>query len=89
MPNDNALIPPASAPTKADRDAAARLERKIDQVCGMFAVGFDDGECVAARKINPGKAATYADKLALIQKHLGYMERALRAAAVQAELIAA
>ena len=42
------------------------------------------------KKIDPGKATTYADKLKLIQKHLAQMELALRASAVaRADLFAA
>jgi ParB family chromosome partitioning protein len=81
-----AALPPE--PTKEDRAAVSRLERKIAQVSQILALGFDENEVVAMRKVDPGRAATYADKLLLIQKHLAAMEHALRTAAVQLEIAA-
>jgi len=76
-------------PSQQELRAASRLEKKIDQVSKILAMGFDDNEIVAVKRIDPGKAATYADKLALIQKHLAQMELALRASAVIGDLFAA
>jgi ParB family chromosome partitioning protein len=83
------LAAPPVAPTAEEVQAASRLERKITQVAAMLAEGFDDNEIVAAKKVDPGKAATFADKLALIQRHLAQMERALRVSAVATDLLAA
>jgi ParB family transcriptional regulator, chromosome partitioning protein len=80
------LAAPPAAPTAEEVQAASRLERKITQVAAMLAEGFDDNEIVAAKKVDPGKAATFADKLALIQKHLAQMERALRVSAAATDL---
>jgi ParB family transcriptional regulator, chromosome partitioning protein len=81
-------VPPG--PTDEERWAASRLEKKISLACDVLAAGFDDNEVIAARKVDPMKAAGYADKLALMQKHLGQMERALRATvAVNVDLFAA
>jgi ParB family chromosome partitioning protein len=76
------LVDAPPEPTAEDRKAVSRLARKIRQVEAILAMGFDDNEIVAQKKIDPDKAANYADKLVLIQKHLGQMERALRGAAV-------
>ena len=84
---DVAAAPPP--PSAEERRAASRLEKKIAQVAGILAMGFDDNEIVAVKKIDPGKAAGYADKLALIQKHLAQIEHALRASAVTGDLFAA
>lgn len=81
------IAPPA--PTEDEIETMTRLERRIIEVTKLVAAGFDDNELVIARKVDPGKASTFADKLALIQKALNQMELALRAAAVQADLLAA
>lgn len=86
----SALFAMPEPPTKAEVKAAESLERKIASVCEILAAGFDDNEIVATRKIDPSKAATTADKLSLIRKHLADIEHALRAsAAVQTDLLAA
>ena len=80
----------AAPPSEAEIETATRLERKIDQIVSLTAAGFDDNEIIVARKVNPGRATTYADKLALIQKHVCQMELSLRAiAAVNSDLLAA
>ena len=83
------MFAPAAPITADDRRRAKSLADKINLACSVLAAGFDDGELVAVRKINPGDAIAYAEKLALIQKHLAQMENALRASAVQADLLAA
>lgn len=85
------LLDPETAPTPSAEELAemSRLERKIDQVIGLVAQGFNDNEIVVARKIDPSKADTYADKLMLIQKAIGQMERALRHSAAQLSFKAA
>lgn len=81
---DRLAVPPPPPATAEERAAASRLESKITQVTQMLAMGFHENEIVAAKRVDPGKAATFADKLALIQKHLAQMELALRASAVVA-----
>jgi hypothetical protein len=44
---------------------------------------------MAMKKINPGNAATMADKIRLIRRHLEQIENALRIAAVQADMLTA
>jgi hypothetical protein len=76
-------------PTEDERWAASRLEKKIQLACDVLAAGFDDNEIVAARKVDPNKAVTYADKLVLIGKAIVQMEHALRASvAVNGDLLA-
>jgi len=72
----------APEPTREEREALSRIERRIGQLCRMLADGFDDGELVIVRRVDPNRAATYAEKLSLIRKHVLQMETALRAAAV-------
>jgi ParB family chromosome partitioning protein len=73
-------------PTADELKAVRKLERKIDVACQVLAGGFDDGEMVAVKRVDPNKAALYADKLAAMQKHLFEMERALRTFAVTGDL---
>jgi ParB family transcriptional regulator, chromosome partitioning protein len=77
------FAPLPTEPTQTEIAASSRLERKIDAACEVLSAGFYENECVAARRVDPNKASLYAEKLSLMQRHLGQMERALRAAAVQ------
>lgn len=83
---DRLAVPAAPPPSAEERAAASRLEQKILQVTKMLAMGFHENEIIAAKRVDPGKAATFADKLALIRKHLTQMELALRASAVAGDL---
>lgn len=75
-------------PTAEERAALSRLEGRIERALAVLADGFRENEIVAARRIDPMKAETYADKLALMQRALGQMEKALRRSAAQLSLVA-
>lgn len=77
------------APTNTDREALSRLERRVDQVVAMIASGFKDGECVAAKRVDPSRMATLADKLVLARQTVTRMERQIRDAMAQAEIMTA
>lgn len=81
------FTPLPNEPTQTEIAEESRLERKIDAACEVLAAGFFENECVAARRVDPNKASLYAEKLVLMQRHLGQMERALRAAAVQGDFL--
>jgi hypothetical protein len=55
----------------------------------MVASGFKDGECVAAKQVDPSRMATLAEKLVLARQTVGRMERQIRDAVAQAEILAA
>ncbi len=74
-------------PTKTEREALSRLESRVDQVVAMLNAGFDDGECVAAKRVDPSRMATLADKLVLARQTVGKMERQLRDALAQSEIL--
>jgi len=78
----------APKPTEEERRAVGRLEARIEQVRKVLAGGFKDGEVVIAKKIAPDRAATIAEELALIRRHLEQLEKALRHSAAQTELMA-
>ncbi|MBI2016542.1 MAG: ParB/RepB/Spo0J family partition protein [Candidatus Rokubacteria bacterium] len=78
----------APKPSEEERRALGRLEARIEQVRKVLAGGFKDGEVVIARRIAPDRAATMAEELALIRRHLHELEKALRHGAAQAELVA-
>jgi ParB family chromosome partitioning protein len=84
VPAAKQLPPP---PSEDERAAATRFEQKVQKIVDMVAAGFDDGEIVALKKVNPGNAATTAEKLRLIRRHLEQLENALRVAAVQGDLL--
>jgi len=69
-------------PTAEETAAVQAMERRIDKAVAVLRDGFDDNQIVILQRIDPGKAATYADKLALMRKHLAQLENALRAATV-------
>lgn len=75
--------------TKDEVEALTRFERRITQLVGLANSGFQDGEIVALKKINPGRAALVADQLEQIQKHLAKIEREIRRVAVQEEFATA
>jgi ParB family chromosome partitioning protein len=78
----------APKPTEEERRALNRLEARIEQVRKVLAGGFKDGEVVIAKKIAPDRAATIAEEIALIRRHLEQLEKALRSSAAQIELVA-
>jgi len=78
----------APKPTEEERRAVGRLEARIEQVRKVLAGGFKDGEVVIAKKIAPDRAATIAEEIALIRRHLEQLEKALRHSAAQKELMA-
>lgn len=80
------FAPPAPV-TEEQRCAAASLQSRIDQLVALLSKGFDDGEVAAVKQINPNLAAEYADKLALIQRHVALMEKQLRRVGAAASLI--
>jgi hypothetical protein len=68
-------------PTPEDRAAVSALEKRIDQVGRLISAGFEDNRVVAATRVNPQRAAMYADKIDLMRRHLEQIATALRAAA--------
>lgn len=79
----------APAPSNQDREAVGRLERKVDGVIAMIGAGFQEGECVAAKRCAPDRLGTLADKLALAKSTVARMERQIRDAIAQVEILTA
>jgi ParB family transcriptional regulator, chromosome partitioning protein len=79
-----AMAPRASG---QDVETISRLERKIEAITAMVALGFQDGECVAAQRVSVERVRVMADKLTLIRKHILRMEHNLRCAATRNEII--
>lgn len=69
-----------------DLVALSRLEAKIESIVDMVSAGFQEGECVAARRVSPDRVKRMADQLALIRKHVLQMEHDLRREATQSEI---
>lgn len=80
-----------TAPRVSDEDVQTinRMERKIEQMALLAAAGWRDGECVVATKVSPDRARVMAEKLRAMQKAIAIMERDLRSAAAQAEIVLA
>jgi ParB family chromosome partitioning protein len=75
---DDAPVDPADV-RKIDK-----LERAVEAMMAVLGEGFKDNELRAARRADPVKADTLADKIKLAQKYLGLMEKDLRRMAAQA-----
>jgi ParB family chromosome partitioning protein len=75
-------------PTVAEISAARGFEARLDNIAAFLRAGIDDNVVTAVRKVDPGRAETIAEILAVMQKDLHRMETAFRVAAVQAELAA-
>lgn len=73
----------------ADRRSLSALEAKITKTTEIFAEAFSEGEIVAAQRVDPNRATTLADEIALIRKHLLDIEEQLRAAAIVSEVAGA
>ncbi len=79
-----ALFDMPPPPTAEEIAILSRFEKAVEKLVSICAAGFDDNEVVVVRKVDPGRAQTMADKLALMQRSMAAMERALRRqAAVQ------
>lgn len=83
-----AMFADAAPPSKDDMASMTKLERKIEACVALSAAGFEDGELVAAQRVDPAKLATMADKLALVRRHLFAMEEAMRHAGAAALALA-
>jgi ParB family chromosome partitioning protein len=79
----------ATAPRADVEDVAtlSRLERKVEEIAAMVALGFKDGECIAAQRVSADRVRVMADKLASIRKHARQMELALLRAATRSEIM--
>ena len=73
-------------PSTEDRKAASSFENRMQSVARMLNAGIRDNEVTAVRKVDPGRADTLADMCAQMVKDLKRIEKALRQAAVQADL---
>lgn len=76
-------------PSAGDLATISRLESKIEAIAEMVALGFKEGECIAAQRIAPDRIKTMADKLVLVRKHVLQMEHDLRRVATRNEMLLA
>lgn len=75
-----------SAPraSREDVESVNAMEAKIERMATIAALGWKDGECRIAVKVNPDRAALMADKLKAMRSAIAVMERDLRNASAQA-----
>lgn len=67
-------------PSKEDREALNRMERTVERIVSAIAGAYHNGECVAIKTADPGKADRLADTLAAASRTLRSMESQLRQA---------
>jgi ParB family chromosome partitioning protein len=77
----------APAATEEDVEVLRGIEAKIAQITKMVSAGFKDGECVIAAKVDRDRARHVADQLAAIKVAISHMEKGLRNATAQAEIV--
>jgi hypothetical protein len=81
----------AGAPRANKRDVAHMklLENRVAQIKVMVEAGFKNGECIAAKRVDPNRAAKMVEELRLLRMHILKMEHALNlaSAASQATLL--
>jgi ParB family chromosome partitioning protein len=78
-----------AAPKVSEEDVQTinRMEAKIETMAKMAAAGWKDGECIVATKVSRDRARLMADKLKAMRDSLAHMERELRMAAAQADVV--
>jgi ParB family chromosome partitioning protein len=73
---------------KAQELAIVRsMEKKVEEIAKVVAMGWKDGECVVASKVAPDRAMVMAQKLAGIKAAIAHMERELRNMSGQAKIV--
>lgn len=73
-------------PTAQEIATVKRMEDQIDAIVRLVNRGWQDGECVIAKKVAPDKVRLMAEKCAALRNCLDRMERQLRRAATQGEI---
>ncbi|WP_293857316.1 ParB/RepB/Spo0J family partition protein [uncultured Alsobacter sp.] len=78
-----------TAPRASEEDVAkvGVMEARIDRITAALAGGWKDGECIVATKVSPDRARTMADKLAALSRTIRIMERDLRMASAQGDIV--
>lgn len=74
-------------PSDAERRRAKTFESRMASLAQMLRDGIKDNEITAVRKVDPTRAETLADVCFQMGKDLKRIEKALRQAAVQADLM--
>jgi ParB family chromosome partitioning protein len=74
----------APAATAADLSTLRAMEKRIESVGAMLSMGWKDGQCIVANRVDPDRAANMADKISAMTKGLRIMERELRNTCAQA-----
>ena len=77
-----------AAPTEAEHAEGSAFERNVERVAALLRSGITDNQVTALRRVNPHRAGTLADVMAVMQTDLRRIELALRQAAIQHDLLA-
>jgi ParB family chromosome partitioning protein len=73
---------------KAQELAIVRsMEKKVEEIAKVVAMGWKDGECIVASKVAADRAMVMAQKLAGIKAAIAHMERELRNMSGQAKIV--
>jgi hypothetical protein len=65
------------------------MEKRVEEIAAMVAIGCKNGECIVASRVSPDRAVATADKLAAIKTAIAHMERELRNMSAQAKIVLA
>jgi ParB family chromosome partitioning protein len=78
---------PNPEPSKDDLAAMSRMERTVEKIVAAIASGWKDGDFVAVKTVDPGKADKLAETLAASSRTIRNMEAQLRAAHARSALL--
>jgi hypothetical protein len=54
------------------------IEKRVDEIACIVAMGSENGECIVASRVSPHRAVAAADKFAAIKTAIAHMKRELR-----------
>lgn len=77
----------APKPTKQETEVLSRFERLIDRLTAACNEGIRDNEVVILKKVDPNRASTVLQQMALIRADLARMEKSLMHSAAQGALL--
>lgn len=79
----------AAAPASKAEDlrTVKSMERRVDEIAAVVAMGWRQGQCIVASRVAPDRPTLMADKLAGIKTAISHMERELRNVSAQAKIV--
>lgn len=80
------LTPISKKELKKAQSVENKLQKDLDRVTRFVNKGFNDGEIIILRKVNPDSTKKMADQIKMIRKHLQFLEDELRRSSIANEI---